>query len=201
MQTSDNKIPTALPTALTTVCDIAALQPRELTELVRAQGIDSPAKSVTCGVISVKKAVLQTSRKEIAALIVAQIVRLQTMLNTARPLSVEAIAETAYMVVDLCVADDVELNFADIDIVFRRAASGRYGKVFAGFGSADVLSWFSDYIIEKADAFVAYRQQQASEYNINAPRYDCRADELAKHHQAAVHYFQNKKNTKNENSK
>lgn len=192
METSDNK---TQPATLTTACDVTALQPRQLSELVRAKGIDTPAKSVTCGVISVRKAVKLTSRKETAALIVAQIVRLQTMLNTSRPLTPEAIAETAYMVVDLCIEDDVELNFADVDIVFRRAASGYYGKIFAGIGSADVLGWFSDYIIEKAEAFVNYRQQQAAEYNYYSPRSsDGKAEDLKAHHAAAVAYYQSLNN-------
>jgi hypothetical protein len=181
---------------LTTAFDVTALQPRRLTELVRAQGIDTPAKSVTCGVISVRKAVKLTSRKETAALIVAQIVRLQTMLNTSRQLSAEAIAETAYMVVDLCVADDVELNFADVDIVFRRAASGKYGKIFAGFGSADILGWFNDYITEKAEAFVNFREREKSNYNYYSPRSDGKAEDLKAHHAAAVDYYKSKTSKK-----
>lgn len=180
--------------AVVTTFDPTALQPRKLTELLRASGVDTPAKSISSGVISVSTAVKLLSRKETAGLVVSQIVRCESMLNPARPMSPEAMAETAYMVVDSCLSAGIDINFADIDIVFRRAVSGFYGKMMGSIGSADILGWFNAYFAEKTDAYIAHNVNEANQYKYHSDRSaeTARVNDLIEHKRAHAQYINDK---------
>lgn len=160
------------------------LQPAKMTDLLRERRITTPLEAIACGVPSVRRSVKMFGYKETAAAIVMQIERLQMLLNVTKPMQPAAVAETAKMTVDLIVADDVEINLADVEIVFRRAASGYYGKFFGGFGSADVVNWFTLYLVEKADAYCILREREASVYKHDCWERSCgsrEAERLANH--------------------
>ena len=170
-------------------------EPRALSLAMREAGIDTVKKSVCSNVVSVSRMVKELGYKETAALIVMQLTRLETMLNVSKQMQPEALAETATMVVDSCLDAGVCINAADIDIIFKRALKGEYGKFYGGIGCADVLGWFRKYFEEKAEAFVQHNIERSSEYNYYSPRSsDMAADKEKDHHQAAVEYYRESMN-------
>lgn len=171
------------------------LEPRCLSAMIRKAGIDTPEKSVCCGVMSVCKAISEFGRTEVEKLLVLQLMRLERMLNVSKPMQTDALAEIAVMVTDIIVADDVEINLADLEIVFSRAAKGDYGKFYGGFGSAEVLGWFTDYLSEKAEAFVNFRERESSRYRTVDRRAGSREAERLAYHAAHLDYLK-KKNEK-----
>lgn len=176
-------------------------EPRALSVAVREAGIDSVKKSVACNdmVPSVNRLVRELGYKETAALIVMQLTRLETMLNVTRPMQPEALAETATMVVDSMLDAGVGINVADIDIIFKRALKGEYGKFYGGISCADVLSWFSKYYMEKSEACVQWNIEKSSEYRYYSPRSsEAAADREKEYHKAAAEYYRSKLTVNNE---
>lgn len=170
-------------------------EPRALSVAMREAGIDTVAKSVRSNVVSVNRLVKELGYKETAALIVMQLTRLEAMLNVSKQMHPEALAETATMVVDSCLSAGVGINAADIDIVFKRALKGEYGKFYGGISCADVLAWFNKYYAEKSEAYVQYNIEKSSEYNYHSPRSsDMAADKEKDHHRAAVEYYRESMN-------
>lgn len=176
-------------------------EPRALSVAMREAGIDTVAKSVACNDIvpSVNRLVRELGYKETAALIVMQLTRLETMLNVSKPMQPEALAETATMVVDSCLDAGVGINAADIDIIFKRALKGEYGKFYGGIGCADVLGWFRKYFNEKTEACVQHNIEKSSEYNYYSPRSsEAAADREKEYHKAAAEYYRSKLTVNNE---
>ena len=165
-------------------------EPRALSVAMREAGIDTVAKSVRSNVVSVNRLVKELGYKETAALIVMQLTRLEMMLNVSKQMQPEALAETATMVVDSCLDAGVCINAADIDIVFKRALKGEYGKFYGGISCADVLAWFNKYYAEKSEAYVQYNIEKSSEYNYHSPRSsEMAADKEVEFHKAAAEYY------------
>ena len=165
-------------------------EPRALSVAMREAGIDTVAKSVRSDVVSVNRLVKELGYKETAALIVMQLTRLEAMLNVSKQMHPEALAETATMVVDSCLGAGVGINAADIDIVFKRALKGEYGKFYGGISCADVLGWFNKYYAEKSEAYVQYNIEKSSEYNYHSPRSsEMAADKEVEFHKAAADYY------------
>ena len=157
---------------------------------MREAGIDTVAKSVRSDVVSVNRLVKELGYKETAALIVMQLTRLETMLNVSKPMHPEAVAETATMVVDSCLNAGVGVNAADIDIVFKRALKGEYGKFYGGISCADVLGWFNKYYMEKSEACVQWNIEKSSEYHYRSPRSsEAARDKEVEFHKAAAEYY------------
>lgn len=170
-------------------------EPRALSVAMREAGIDTVAKSVRSNVVSVNRLVKELGYKETAALIVMQLTRLESMLNVSKQMHPEALAETATMVVDSCLGAGVCINAADIDIVFKRALKGEYGKFYGGISCADVLGWFNKYYAEKSEAYVQYNIEKSSEYNYYSPRSsEMAADKEKDHHKAAAEYYRESMN-------
>ena len=172
-------------------------EPRALSLAMREAGIDTVKKSVACNdrVPSVNRLVRELGYKETAALIVMQLTRLEMMLNVSKQMQPEALAETATMVVDSCLDAGVCINAADIDIIFKRALKGEYGKFYGGISCADVLGWFNKYYAEKSEAYVQYNIEKSSEYNYHSPRSsEMAADKEKDHHKAAVEYYRESMN-------
>ena len=129
-------------------------EPKALSLAMRESGIDTVAKSVRSDVVSINRLVRELGYKETAALIVMQLARLEMMVNVSKQMHPEAMAETATMVLDSCINAGVGINAADIDIIFKRALKGEYGKIYGGIRGAEGLRWFNEYILEKSEACV-----------------------------------------------
>lgn len=89
---------------------------------------------------------------------------------------------------------------ADIDIIFRRALKGEYGKFYGGISCADVLGWFNKYYQEKSEACVQWNIEKSSEYHYYSPRSSeaARAKELEFHKVAAEYYRRTMTGNRNE---
>ena len=170
-------------------------EPKALSLAMREAGIDTVAKSVRSNVVSVNRLVKELGYKETAALIVMQLTRLETMLNVSKQMQPEALAETATMVVDSCLDAGVGVNAADIDIIFKRALKGEYGKFYGGISCADVLGWFNKYYMEKSEACVQWNIEKSSEYHYRSPRMaEMDSDRERDYHKAAADYYRESMN-------
>ncbi|MBR6774574.1 MAG: hypothetical protein IKM23_02520 [Bacteroidales bacterium] len=172
-------------------------EPKALSIAMREAGIDTVAKSVRSDVVSINRLVRELGYKETAALIVMQLTRLEMLLNVSKPMHPEAIAETATMVVDSCVTAGVGVNVADIDIIFKRALKGEYGKIYGGISCAEVLRWFNEYYMEKSEACVQWNIEKSSEYHYYSPRSsDIAQGRELEFHKAAADYYRDLMNKK-----
>lgn len=166
------------------------LSPASLSQAVREAGVVTVRQSIESGFPSINKIVKELGYKETAVLMVAHIVKLETMLNVSRPMQPEAMAEVAKGVIDACLESGININAADIEIVFKRARQGAYGAFYGGIGCQDVVGWFNDYISEKAEEYVQYNIEKSQEYDSGAERaYDRAKAKDREAHQAAAEYF------------
>ena len=166
------------------------LSPASLSQAVREAGVVTVRQSIESGFPSINKIVKELGYKETAVLMVAHIVKLETMLNVSRPMQPEAMAEVAKGVIDACLESGININAADIEIVFKRARQGAYGAFYGGIGSADILGWFDKYISEKAEEYVQYNIEKSQEHDSGTERaYDRAKAKDREAHQAAAEYY------------
>lgn len=178
------------------------LSPASLSQAVREAGVVTVRQSIESGFPSINKIVKELGYKETAVLMVAHIVKLETMLNVSRPMQPEAMAEVAKGVIDACLESGININAADIEIVFKRARQGAYGTFYGGIGSADILGWFDKYISEKAEEFVQYNIEKSQQYDTGDERsYDRAKAKDREAHRAAAEYFRQSEIKKHNNQK
>ena len=178
------------------------LSPASLSQAVREAGVVTVRQSIESGFPSINKIVKELGYKETAVLMVAHIVKLETMLNVSRPMQPEAMAEVAKGVIDVCLESGININAADIEIVFKRARQGAYGAFYGGIGSADILGWFDKYISEKAEEFVQYNIEKSQQYDTGDERsYDRAKAKDREAHRAAAEYFRQSEIKKHNNQK
>lgn len=179
------------------------LTPAALSMAVREAGITTVRRSIESGFPSIGSIVRQLGYKETAALMVAHIARLETMLNVSRPMQPEAMAETAKTVIDTCLESGININAADIEIVFKRARQGAYGAFYGGIGCADILGWFNSYISEKSEEYVQYNIEKSQQLDSGGERsYDrAKAKDREVHQVAAEYYRMTSKDKNNEQNK
>ena len=142
------------------------------------RSITTATESVrSTGQVSVQRFVDKFDLKTLSAVILAHLTIVEDMLNVARPMKPEAMAQLAKNVAALLVADDMTINLADIQIVADRLANGEAGQVFGGLNAPMVTKAFTDYMAEKGNAFADWREQQAREqYGSGLGRERTRAD-------------------------
>jgi len=140
--------------------------------------ITTAAESVqSTGQVSVRRFVKDFDERSLSALILTHLTIVEDMVNVARPMKPEAMAMLAKNVAKLLTDDDMTVNLADIQIVADRLANGEAGQVYGGLNTPMVMKAFTDYMCEKADAFVDYRERQAREqYGSGHGRDRTRAD-------------------------
>ena len=182
------------------VISTKSLAPASLSLAVREAGIVTVRQSIESGFPSINKIVKELGYKETAVLMVAHIAKLETMLNVSRQMQPEAMAEVAKGVIDACLESGININAADIEIVFKRARQGAYGAFYGGIGSADILGWFDKYISEKAEEFVQYNIEKSQQYDSGGERsYDMAKAKDREAHRAAADYFKQQTLKKKEN--
>ena len=178
------------------------LTPAALSMAVREAGIVTVRQSIESKFPSMNRIVNELGYKETAALMVAHIAKAETMLNVSRPMEPEAMAETAKTVIDTCLESGININAADIEIVFKRACSGRYGSYYGGIGCNDILTWFNSYISEKAEEYVQYNIEKSLQYDTGDMRsYDRAKAKDRETHRAAAEYFRQSEIKKHNNQK
>lgn len=177
------------------------LTPAALSMAVREAGIVTVRQSIESGFPSINKIVEKLGYKETAALIVMQIVRMETLLNLTKQLPPESLAEIASMVIDVCLESGININAADIDIVFRRAMKGQYGRFYGSIGMQDIVGWFNSYISEKAEEYAQYNIDESQRYDGGGERSCDRARAKDREaHRAAAEYFRQSGINKHENN-
>lgn len=118
------------------------------------------AKSGQLYVPTVRKIVKELGDQRMEALIKAELVTLNVMLNLARPMTEPMIEGTAPLVVQHILEDDCDITLADLRIIFDRAKKGTYGSFYGGIGSADIIAWIDGYIAEKCSEYERWHQNE-----------------------------------------
>lgn len=142
----------------------AMLTPAFIREATRA--VTNPrtsvelAKSGQLYVPTVRKIVKELGDQRMEALIKAELVTLNVMLNLARPMTEPMIEGTAPLVVQHILEDDCDITLADLRIIFDRAKKGTYGSFYGGIGSADIIAWIDGYIAEKCSEYERWHQNE-----------------------------------------
>ena len=128
------------------------------------RSIATAADSVrSTGQVSVKRFANDFDERTLAALILTHLSIVEDMLNPARPMKPEALAETAKKAARLVLDDDVQVNLADLQIVADRLANGEAGQAYGGLNAPMVMKAFAAYVAEKANAFADLREQESRE--------------------------------------
>lgn len=158
--------------------------------VANASGVARTAsESVGSGLTTVKMFARHFDERTLSAVILTHLTLTEDMCNVARPMKPEALATLAKQISRMLLDDDMSWNFADIQIVMDRLASGEAGQVFGGLNAPMVTKAFTDYMAEKGEAYVAWREdeQKRNDNGFGAER-SCttaRAMERVKH--AAAH--------------
>lgn len=130
------------------------------------RSITTATESVrSTGQVSVKRFAKDFEERTLAALVLTHLSIVEDMVNVARPMKPEAMAMLSKEVAQMLLEDDMQWNLADIQIVADRLANGDAGQVYGGLNKAMVMKAFLAYMGEKCDAFVALREEQASEHS------------------------------------
>ena len=168
------------------------------------KAVTSPRKSVELAksgqlyVPTVRKAVKDLGELSMETLIKVNLVRMNTALNLARPMSESMIEMTAPLVVQHILDDDCDITLADLRLIFDRATRGYYGQFYNGIGSADVIRWIDIYIGEKCEEYERWHQNTYKEPD----RFDrsCANKDAERNafHEAMVQYEQAKNNKQNQ---
>ena len=136
---------------------------REATKFVTTprQSVEL-SKSGQVYVPTVRKVVKDLGTVSMEALVKAELVNLNIVLNLARPMTEPMIEQTAPLVVQHILDDDCDLTLADLRLIFDRAKKGVYGNYYGGIGSADIISWIDGYIGEKCYEYERWHQNEYS---------------------------------------
>lgn len=136
---------------------------REATKVVTTprQSVEL-SKSGQVYVPTVRKVVKDLGTVSMEALVKAELVNLNIVLNLARPMTEPMIEQTAPLVVQHILDDDCDITLADLRIIFDRAKKGVYGSFYGGIGSADIIAWVDGYVAEKCNEYERWHQ---NEYN------------------------------------
>lgn len=165
---------------------------REATKAVTTprQSVEM-AKSGQLYVPTIRKAVKDLGTTSMEALVMAELVSLNIVLNLSRQMTEQMIEQTAPLVVQHILDDDCDLNLADLRIIFDRAKKGVYGSFYGGIGSADIISWIDGYIAEKCNEYERWHQ---NEYSRDDPYQRISTDaskERDAYHEAMAKYIGN----------
>lgn len=72
----------------------------------------------------------------------------------------EQTSETALLIAETYPS----LNIADINLIFRNAKLGRYGKIYDRLDGQIILEWFDRYFDERCNAAAEQSIQEAEKY-------------------------------------
>ena len=167
----------------------AVTNPRKSVEL---------AKSGQLYVPTVRLVVKDLGNLPMEALVRGELLKLNSVLNLARPMNETMIKTTASLVVQHILEDDCDITLADIRIIFERAMKGYYGEYFNGIGSADVIKWVNIYVNEKCDEYERWHQNRYSTRDTYERSSSDTQGERNAFHDALVQYEQARLNNQNE---
>lgn len=100
----------------------------------------------------------------LAALVLSHITLVEDLCNVSRKMEPEAMSVLAKKVTRLLLDDDVSITLADLQIISDRIMRGDAGQVYGGLNGQMVMKAFTDYIVEKANAFADWRERESGRY-------------------------------------
>ncbi len=163
----------------------AVTTPRQSVELSKSGQIYVP---------TVRKIVNDLGTQKMEALVKAELVSLNVMLNLARPMTEPMIEGTAPLVVQHILEDDCDITLADLRIIFDRAKKGTYGNFYGGIGSADIIAWIDGYIAEKCSEYERWHQNEYQRLDPYQRSSGSGTEERNAFHEALVDYNMNNLN-------
>lgn len=122
--------------------------------------------SRTPSIIEIKKAFGQDC---IQAYIESWIVNLRLFFNVGRAMTDDQTFETAMLIVDTF----PQLNIADINLIFKNAKLGRWGKIYDRLDGNIILEWFERYFDDRCEAAAERSVREADQYkggNYDSPQ-------------------------------
>lgn len=94
------------------------------------------------------------------AYIEAWIVNLRGYFNIGRNMTDEQTQETACLIID----QFFNITIADINLIFKKAKLGNYGKIYDRLDGQIILSWFDNYFQNRCNMFAERSIQEADKY-------------------------------------
>lgn len=92
------------------------------------------------------------------------IVNLRMFFNVGKAMT----DEQTYMTAELIVDSFYNLNIADINLVFKNAKLGKYGKIYDRLDGNIILEWFQRYFDERCEAAAERSIREAHSYRVNS---------------------------------
>ena len=142
-------------------------------------------QSVRSRQVTVKRFAHEFGERSLAALVLAHLTIAQDMLNPARPMKPEAMAQTAKDTARMLLADDMDWNLADLRIVADRIS---HSEIFGGLNAPTVHKAFLAYMEEKGDAYARLRQEENEQHKGDCRRHS-RDDEERRKNRKAMHEY------------
>ena len=123
--------------------------PTEITSINKSSrelmAYNKPELCMQSGTPTLGKIEREKGEKLLLDYLIAWLMSVNEKLNLARPMPSSTLEECAYYIFK----NYPYLNMADINLVFTRAVSGQYGKMYESLSMAKVLEWFTDYTEER----------------------------------------------------
>lgn len=92
------------------------------------------------------------------------IVNLRLFFNVGKSMT----DEQTYMTAELIVDTFYNLNVADINLVFKNAKLGKYGKIYDRLDGNIILEWFQRYFDDRCEAAVEKSIREAHSFRCNS---------------------------------
>ena len=142
-------------------------------------------QSVRSRQVTVRRFAREFDERSLAALVLAHLTIAQDMLNPARPMKPEAMAQTAKDTARMLLGDDMDWNLADLRIVADRIS---HSEIFGGLNAPTVHKAFLAYMEEKGDAYARLRQEENEQHKGDCRRHS-RDDEERRKNREAMHEY------------
>lgn len=112
----------------------------------------------------------------VQAYIESWIVNLRLFFNVGRAMNDVQTFETAQLIVETF----PYLNIADVNLVFKRAKIGHYGKIYDRLDGNVIIDWFNQYFNERCNAAAQRSQREADTYRMRCPDSKERTEEIVR---------------------
>lgn len=98
----------------------------------------------------------ELGRPKATAMVKAYLVGLNIALNTARPMTEMMIEQSAPIILDYMLSDEIcaDITVADLRLIFERITRGNYGKIYGGLGCQDICGFIDLYAQEKHEEYM-----------------------------------------------
>lgn len=123
---------------------ILSISPVDLCQLTKCKSLQDSVKANTPAIGEVLSI---GGDKVISAFIELNIARLALFLNVGGSINPDQIQSTAELITE----EFGNLTISDINLIFRRAKLGQWGKIYDRLDGQIILGWFADYYNERCE--------------------------------------------------